>query len=101
MKIIQKLIIIVAAIAINCAVLAWFHTWTTTVTVNAAQSTRHPEKVLVLPAVNVYPSAAQLRALRHARAAVAPKRASAGGRYACFVMPYYSFAAQPSDCAEG
>jgi hypothetical protein len=99
---IQKLIAIVAAIAINCAVLAWFHTWSTTVATHAAQSTQHPEKVLVLPAVNVYPSAAQLRTLRQERTAVAPPvQASVAGRYACFVMPYYSFADRSLDCVAG
>ncbi|MGH8233912.1 MAG: hypothetical protein ACREPU_06915 [Rhodanobacteraceae bacterium] len=101
MKIIQKLIIIVAAIAINFAVLAWFHTWSTTAVANATPSARYPEKSLILPAVNVYPSAAQLRALRQTQARALREQASAGDRYACFVMPYYSFAARPSDCDEG
>ncbi|HET9818673.1 MAG TPA: hypothetical protein VFP92_05855 [Rhodanobacteraceae bacterium] len=98
---IQKLIAIVVAIAINCAVLGWFHAWATPVAAPDVQSTRHPEKVLVLPAVNVHPSAAQLRALRRERAVVAPKQASVGTRYACFVMPYYSFADRSLDCAAG
>ena len=101
MKIIQKLIIIVAAIAINVAVLAWFHAWSTTAVANATPSTRYPEKILILPAVNVSPSAAQLSALQRARAAALPKQVNADGRHACFVMPYYSFAERPSDCAEG
>jgi hypothetical protein len=98
---IQKLIAIVVAIAINCVVLGWFHAWATPVAVPDVQSTRQPEKVLVLPTVNVYPSAAQLRALRRERAVVAPKQASAGASYACFVMPYYSFADRSPNCAEG
>lgn len=102
MKIIQKLIIIiVAAIAINVAVLAWFHVWTSAAVANAAPSPRHPEKMLTLPTINVYPSAPQLRALRHARATTLHEQANAGGRYACFAMPFYSFAKRVPDCAEG
>ena len=66
---IQKLIAIVAAILINCAVLAWFHAWTSNVTVSAVVPHGHAQKIVTLPIVEVRPSAEQLRALRHTRAA--------------------------------
>lgn len=101
MKIIQKLVIIVAAIAINVAVLAWFHAWTTVVVANATPSPGHADKILTLPVINVHPSAAQLRALRHTGAMAAPEQADVAGRHACLVMPFYSFAERSTACAEG
>jgi hypothetical protein len=87
---IQKLTAIVAAILINFAVLAWFHAWTTSL-VASATPPAHADKVQVLPTINVYPTAEQLRAVRQVRAA--PKQADAGAQLACIDMPFYSFAA--------
>ena len=96
---IQKLIAIVAAILINFAVLAWFHSWTSAVVASATPPVRN-DRILVLPAVNVHPSAEQLRALRQARAA-APRQADAGGQCACVDMPFYSFAAPCTTAVSG
>ncbi|TAM99643.1 MAG: hypothetical protein EPN40_04985 [Rhodanobacteraceae bacterium] len=89
----QKLIAIVVAIAINCAVLAWFHAWS-----NAAIASATPpanaQKIVTLPVINVHPSTAQLRELQKSRTHATPDQADAGGLPACIVMPYYSFAAQ-------
>ena len=61
---IRKIIAIVIAIAINCAVLVWFHAWSASVVASAAAApAQQPTKTL--PVINVHPSAAQLRALQH------------------------------------
>ena len=91
---IQKLIAIVAAILINCAVLAWFHAWTSSVVASATVPSA--SKVVTLPVINVHPSADQLRAVGRTRAgAAAGGQAGAPGNYSALAMPYYSFAAQP------
>jgi hypothetical protein len=97
---IRKLIAIVAAIAINCAVLAWFHAWSSAAVASAAASARMPT-VVTLPVVNVHPSADQLRQLRRASQTSAPPQAGTGIGAACLVMPYYSFAAQCDATASG
>lgn len=93
---IQKLIAIVAAIAINCAVLAWFHAWTSSVVASATIPSA--SKVVTLPTINVHPSAAQLRAAGrgHAGAASGGGQAGIPGNDSALAMPYYSFAAQPT-----
>ena len=99
---IRKLIAIVAAIAINCAVLAWFHAWSSAAVASAAAASARMPTIVTLPAITVHPSAAQLRALREARTQPRkPEQASAVVGAACMAMPYYSFAAQPSDCTAG
>ena len=90
---IRKLIAIVAAIAINCVVLAWFHAWSSAAVASAAAAAARTQPVVTLPVINVHPSAEQLRELRQAPAAAAPAQTGVGG-VACLVMPYYSFAAQ-------
>ena len=65
---IRKLIAIVAASAINCAVLAWFHTWSAGVVASAAAAAAHTPTAVTLPVINVHPTAGQLRALRPAPA---------------------------------
>src|SRR6185437_8604781 len=74
---IQKLIAIVAAILINCAVLAWFHAWTSSVGAAAAMSAP-AQKVVTLPAIHVHPSAAQLRAVGRVHAPARPDQTSVG-----------------------
>jgi hypothetical protein len=99
---IQKLIAIVAAIAINCAVLAWFHAWTSSVAASAAMPAVPVQKVVTLPAIHVHPSAAQLRAAGRTRVGAASGgQAGVAGNYLPLAMPYYSFAAQPSAVGEG
>lgn len=99
---IQKLIAIVAAIAINCAVLAWFHAWTSSVAASAVVPAVPMQKVVTLPAINVHPSAEQLRAVGRTRAGAASGgQADVSGNYSALAMPYYSFAAQPSARGEG
>jgi hypothetical protein len=90
---IRKLIAIVAAIAINCAVLAWFHAWSSAAVASAAAASAHMPTVVTLPVINVHPSADQLRQLRQAPRTSAAQ-AGLGGDVACLVMPYYSFAMQ-------
>ncbi len=63
----RKLIAIVVAVLINCAVLVWFHAWTSAMVANASPLPEPARKVLMLPTINVYPSAGQLRALRRER----------------------------------
>ncbi len=89
---IQKLIAIVAAILINCAVLAWFHAWTSGVA-SAAAAAASLQGAVMLPVINVHPSAEQLRELRHLSPPQSAQ-AGAGVSLACFVAPYYSFDAQ-------
>jgi len=91
---IRKLIVIVAAIAINCAVLAWFHAWSSAAVASAAAASAHARPIVTLPVINVHPSAEQLRQLRQAAGSSAPPQAGIGGGAACLVMPYYSFAMQ-------
>lgn len=91
---IRKLIAIVAAIAINCAVLAWFHAWSSAAVASAAAASAQMPTVVTLPAINVHPSAEQLHQLRQASGSSAPPQAGTGIGAACLVMPYYSFAAQ-------
>ncbi|WHZ17873.1 MAG: hypothetical protein OJF55_000022 [Rhodanobacteraceae bacterium] len=89
---IRKLIAIVAAILINCAVLVWFHAWSAAAVASAAPASGSGKTTTTLPVITVHPSADQLRALREERAAPVPPQADAGGRDACIEMPYYSFA---------
>ncbi|HVX04062.1 MAG TPA: hypothetical protein VHA71_02965 [Rhodanobacteraceae bacterium] len=92
---IRKLIAIAAAIAINCAVLVWFHAWSSAAVASAAAASARMPTVVTLPVINVHPSAEQLRQLRAAPGTSGPARAGLGGAAAaCLVMPYYSFAAQ-------
>lgn len=88
---IQKLVAIVGAILINVAVLLWFHAWSATGVASAAPAAS-PGTVVTLPAVNVHPSAEQLRLLRTERPALPPRQSSVGDAAACLAMPYYSFA---------
>ena len=98
---IRKLIAIVAAIAINCAVLAWFHAWSSAAVASAAAASARMPTVVTLPVVNVHPSAAQLRQLRQASRTSVPPQAGIGGGVACLVMPYYSFATQCDAATSG
>lgn len=91
---IRKLIAIAAAIAINCAVLAWFHAWSAAAVASAAAASARIPAVVTLPVINVHPSAEQLHQLRAAPRTSGPVRAGLGGGIACLVMPYYSFASQ-------
>ena len=91
---IQKFIAITAAIAINCAVLAWFHAWSTATVANAAAASARMPTVVTLPVIHVRPSAEQLRQLRQMPAPSTSARAGLGGGVACLVTPYYSFAMQ-------
>jgi len=96
---IQKLIAIVAAVAINCAVLAWFHAWTTGVA-SAAAAAASVQGAVMLPAINVHPSAAQLRAVGRTHAGATPAgQAGVSENYSALAMPYYTFAAQPASDA--
>ena len=96
---IQKLIAIVAAVAINCAVLAWFHAWTTGVA-SAAAAAASVQGAVMLPAINVHPSATQLRAVGRTHAGAAPAgQTGVSGNYSALATPYYTFAAQPSSDA--
>jgi hypothetical protein len=94
---IQKLIAIIAAILINFAVLAWFHAWTSSVAVGAGTLPGPEQKILTLPAIDVHPSAEQLRALKREQAAKVPEQANAAGDLSALTMPYYSFAAAPGN----
>ncbi|HJR14169.1 MAG TPA: hypothetical protein VJ833_09765 [Rhodanobacteraceae bacterium] len=99
---IRKLIAIVAAIAINCAVLAWFHAWSSAaIATSAAAASAQPRTIVTLPVINVHPSAKQLRQLRQASGTSVPPQAGIGVGAACLVMPYYSFAAQCDAAASG
>lgn len=98
---IPKLVAIVAAIAINCAVLAWLHAWSSNVAAAAAASAESAATVVTLPAINVYPTAEQLREARRTRLPAMPEQAGAGISLACLAMPYYSFAPQPAECTVG
>jgi hypothetical protein len=91
---IRKLIAIVAAIAINCAVLAWFHAWSSAAIASAAAASAQPRTIVTLPVINVHPSSEQLRQLRPTTATSAPPQAGTGIGAACLVMPYYSFATE-------
>lgn len=96
---IQKLIAIVAAVAINCAVLGWFHAWTSGVA-SAAAAAAAAQGAVMLPVINVHPSAEQLRELHRA----SPGRSAslnAGVSLACIAVPYYSFDAQCGVAVEG
>ena len=89
----RKLIAIVLALLINCAVLAWFHAWSTTAVATTLPTSTHVGKVLTLPRITVRPTRAQMDALRRERApsgsaGIAP----AGGGMQALVMPFYSFA---------
>jgi 3-dehydroquinate dehydratase len=96
---IQKLIAIVAAIAINCAVLGWFHAWTTGVA-TAAAAAASMQGAVTLPVINVHPSAAQLREL-HRTSSMPSAQAGGGLGLACFVAPDYSFDTQCGAVANG
>jgi len=92
---IRKLIAIAAAIAINCAVLAWFHAWSSAAVASAAAASARMPTVVTLPIINVHPSANQLRQLHAAPETSRSARTGlGGGAAACLVMPYYSFASQ-------
>ncbi len=95
----QKLVVIVVAIAINCAVLLWFHAWSAAVVANAAASAPRPR--VTLPVINVHPSAAQWRQLRQAPAASASAQAAIGSGGACLAMPYYAFASSCDPAVSG
>ncbi|HJP97685.1 MAG TPA: hypothetical protein VJ862_03890 [Rhodanobacteraceae bacterium] len=87
----RKLIAIVLAVLINCAVLAWFHAWSANAIVNAEPASTGV--VLTLPTINVRPTRAQLDALRRER--VSPVTSSlvpADAGMRMLVMPFYSFA---------
>lgn len=89
----RKLIAIVLALLINCAVLAWFHAWSTNVVATAAPASTQVGKVLTLPGITVRPTRAQMDALRRERAPSGSARiAPAGGGMQALVMPFYSFA---------
>ena len=76
---IRKLIAIVAAVAINCAVLAWFHAWSSAAVASAAAAAAHAQlPVVTLPVINVHPSAEQLRQLRQTSDHAAPPQAGIG-----------------------
>ncbi|HET7161585.1 MAG TPA: hypothetical protein VFI32_02815 [Rhodanobacteraceae bacterium] len=70
----RKLIAIVIAVAINCAVLAWFHAWSASAVAAAALA---PPAAVTLPVINVRPSAAQWRELQRVHAHAGPKQAGA------------------------
>ncbi|MGH8118047.1 MAG: hypothetical protein ACREP0_10115 [Rhodanobacteraceae bacterium] len=89
---VQKLIAIVVAIAINCAVLAWLHGWSPATVASAAPPPVRAQQIITLPTITVRPSADQLRELQRERAATPPEQADAGAAYSGFDMPYYSFA---------
>jgi hypothetical protein len=90
---IQKLVIIAVAVLINVLVLAGFHAWTVATVASAAPHPAPVGKILTLPAIHVYPSAAQRHALgRSAPTPSAPPQADAGGAAACIEMPFYSYA---------
>ncbi|MGH8184555.1 MAG: hypothetical protein ACREPH_12940 [Rhodanobacteraceae bacterium] len=97
---IRKLIAIVAAIAINCAVLAWFHAWGAAA-VAKVDPPVNTQKILTLPTIHVHPSAEQLRELRQTRSHAVQEQANAGGGVACLAMPYYSFALQCDTAVSG
>jgi hypothetical protein len=93
----RKLIAIVLALLINCAVLAWFHTWSATAVATTVPASTQVGKVLTLPRITVRPTHAQMDALRRERApsgsaAIAP----AGEGMQALVMPFYSFAGDPA-----
>lgn len=98
---IQKTIAIVAAIAINVAVLAGFHAWSTATVASAAHTQPATQHIVTLPVINVTPSPAQLRELHKRPVASAPEQASVAGSVECLVMPYYSFAAECDSAASG
>lgn len=98
---IRKLIAITAAILINCAVLAWFHAWSAAAVASATPASGADQAIITLPAINVHPSADQLRALRRQGAAAVPRQADAGDQAACIEMPYYSFAAPCTVAVDG
>ena len=91
---IQKLIAIVAAIAINCAVLAWFHAWTTGVA-SAAAAAASMQGAVMLPVINVHPSAEQLRAAGRSAGVAAGGQIGVSENQSALAT-YYSFAAQPT-----
>jgi hypothetical protein len=74
---IQKLAIIVAAIAINVAVLAWFHASSAAAIARAARAPAPAAPTWVLPAVNVTPGPAALRAAQRPQPAAADRAAAA------------------------
>lgn len=69
---IRKLAIVIAAIAINVLVLAWFHAWTVAQVVSATPPPP-PNGVITLPTVNVYPSAQQWHALHRSPASASSR----------------------------
>jgi hypothetical protein len=89
---IRKLVAIVLAVLINCAVLAWFHTWSTAVVANAAQS--QDVNPVLLPTITVRPTPAQLQMLQRERKSPATSSIApgAGTGIQTLVMPFYSFA---------
>lgn len=89
----RKLIAIVLALLINCAVLVWFHAWSANVVAAAAPASTQVGKVLTLPRITVRPTRAQMDALRRERAPAGSARiAPAGGGMQALAMPFYSYA---------
>ena len=89
----RKFIAIVLALLINCAVLAWFHAWSTNAVATTAPAAAQVGKVLTLPRITVRPTPEQMEALRRERAPSGSARiAPAGGGMQALVMPFYSFA---------
>ncbi|TAN08436.1 MAG: hypothetical protein EPN38_02885 [Rhodanobacteraceae bacterium] len=89
---VQKIAIIAASVLINVLALAGFHALTVA-TVASATPPPPAAKVVTLPVIHVYPSAAELHALgRPAPAASVPPQADVGGGVACIDMPFYSYA---------
>lgn len=95
---IQKLIAIVAAIAINCVVLAWFHAVGVRAVANASPRPGLSQTVVTLPTITVRPTRVQIESLR---AGTTARRAGADAGHAtpaadgdarALAMPFYSFA---------
>ncbi len=99
---IRKLVAIVLSIAINCAVLAWFHAWSTAA-VAKVPSPPGSQKVWVLPAITVRPTRAQVEALRREapRPGTSSVMPSGDAGVQALVMPYYSFADEPAAADAG
>jgi len=99
---IRKLVAIVLSVAINCAVLVWFHAWSTAAVAQVLPPAG-TQKAVVLPTITVRPTRAQIDALR--REARQPSTSSvtpAGGvGMQALVMPYYSFADEPAAADAG
>lgn len=97
---VQKLIVIAIAILINAVALALFNVSTPVSGTAAAIHTRVRD-IPTLPAIEVHPSASELREWHRARETAGPKQVDATTEVACAGMPYYSFAAPCSAALEG